>query len=107
MFPQKSPSELEMFGVKINVKDSILICENLENSAKILSIIESEHSKARYGIITHKCILKKKEIKYFNLYIHKSKLDIEITDYYGNDGNGNLKSISLNWTLKEQKSEQE
>ncbi|MBP9849310.1 MAG: hypothetical protein KBC58_07705 [Flavobacterium sp.] len=96
-----------MMGVKFTVNDNQLVCENMENSAKILGIIEAEVAKTSYATITYKCVLKEKEIKHFDLYLNNGKLDVSITGYYGNDGNGNLKGITLDWTLREQKSEQQ
>ncbi len=107
IFSQESYSELSMMGVKFTVNDNQLVCENMENSAKILGIIEAEVAKTSYATITYKCVLKEKEIKHFDLYLNNGKLDVSITGYYGNDGNGNLKGITLDWTLREQKSEQQ
>ena len=106
MFSQELFSELKMMGVNFRVTENQLICENLENSARILNITEAEVAKSSYASINYKCILKEKEIKYFDLYLKNSKVDVSITEYYGTDGNGNLKGITLDWTLREQKREQ-
>ena len=107
MLSQQMSSEFKMMGVNFRVDENRLICENLEDEEKTLSIVESEKNKTRYGVITYKCILKKKEVLHYNLNIKKGKLDVSITEYYGNDGDGNLKGITINWALREQKSEQQ
>jgi hypothetical protein len=107
MFAQQHFSDLEMMGVKFAANENLLICENLENSSKTIIIIESEVAKSSYATITYKFILKKKEVIHYNLNIIKGKLDVSITEYYGNDDTGNLKGVTIDWTLREQKSEEQ